>query len=101
MNGRGQAAVVQAEHLVDGARRDRAVGDQQDGAAGDRGQQVPGQLAGGFLVQVLGGLVEYHHGEVGEQHAGQGEALPLPAGQPGAVLADRGRQAARQGVGPG
>ena len=49
---------------------------------------------------MLGGLVEDDDREVGQQHPGQGEPLPLAAGQPGAVLADRGVQARGQAVGP-
>ena len=41
-------------------------------------------------VEVLGGLVEHEHGEVGEQRAGQRQPLPLAAGEPRPVLADEG-----------
>ena len=50
---------------------------------------------------MLGGLGEDHHGKVREQHAGEGEALALAAGQPGAVLAGGGRRAQGQRAGPG
>ena len=55
------------------------MGDQQHGPPGDRAEEVAGQLVGGLLVEVLGGLVEDHHREVGQQHPGQGEPLPLAA----------------------
>ena len=76
------------------------VGDQQHGAPGRGGQQVRGERLGGRLVEVLGGLVEDHHGEAGQQHPRQREPLALPAGQPGAVLTDLGVEPAGQAGDP-
>ena len=53
---------------------------------------------GGVGVEVLGRLVEHQHREVGEQRPGHHEPLPLPAGEPPAVLADR-VSAGRRGAG--
>jgi len=55
------------------------------------GDPASALLTGGFLVKVLGGLVEDDHGEAGQQHPGQGQPLMLAVGQPGA-RAGRGRQ---------
>ena len=81
------APLVQADDLVHVRRVRRAVRDQQHRASRGGRQQVAGKRVGGLLVKVLGRLVQDDHGEVGEQHAGQGESLALAAGQPRAVFA--------------
>ena len=47
-------------------------------------------------IQVLGGLVEHEHGEVGQQGPGHGQSLTLAARQAGPVPADLGVQPCRQ-----
>ena len=63
-------------------------------------EQVPGQLVGGLLVEVLGRLVEDEDGKIGEQHAREGKPLALTAGQSHAVLADVRVQAGGQALDP-
>ncbi len=74
-------------HLVQALQ---VVGDQQGGPPGRGGQQVGGQRAAVLRVQVRGRLVQDEHGRVGQQGPGQGEPLPLAAGQ-------RARRARRPG----
>lgn len=45
-------------------------------------------------------LVQHQDGEVGQERAGEGEPLALPAGQPGTVLADERVEPVGQAVGP-
>ena len=73
-----------------------AVGD-------DEGRPALHQVGEGLLHQPLGlgverggGLVEDEDGRVLEQGARDGDALPLPAGEPAPPLADHGVVAARQ-----
>jgi len=50
----GQTASVHAYDLIDLVQPGAAVRDKQDGAAFGRGQQVPDQLVGRLLIEVLG-----------------------------------------------
>jgi hypothetical protein len=86
----GDAAPVQDDDLVDGLQTGEPVGDQERRPALGGGEEVGGQLVGGRDVEVLRGLVEEEDGEVGEEGAGQCDALALAAGDLGAVLADAG-----------
>ena len=77
------------------------MGDEQDGAAFGGVQQVRGEGLAGGRVQVGGGLVEDQQRGVGEEGAGQREALPFAAGDGGPAGADGGGPAAGEGGDPG
>ena len=81
------AAGVEHDDLVGVAHRGQPVRDDQHRA-------VPHQPLDGLLHQPLrlgveraGGLVENQDRRIAEQRAGDGDPLPLPAGEPGAALA--------------
>jgi hypothetical protein len=61
--------------------------DEQRPPLGRRGE-VGDERAGRGLVEVLGRFVEDEDPGICQQRPGEGEPLPLPAGQAGAVLAD-------------
>src|ERR1019366_7544294 len=61
---------------------------------------VPGECLTAVAVKVRGGLVEDEQGGIGEQGPGEGEPLPLAAGERGAVGADLGVPAQWQGADP-
>ncbi len=82
------AAVVEDDDVVGVADGFEAVGDEQAGAAPSGGQEFPGDAGLGAFVHGAGGLVEEEDRGVGEQGAGQGEALALAAGEGGAAFAD-------------
>ena len=83
-------AVVDQDDPVGELDRAQAVGDQEGGAA-------PGELLDRLADQGLvldvdgaGGLVEDQDGRVAEHGPGQGDPLPLAAGEAVAALADDG-----------
>src|SRR5215469_16514062 len=86
----GDPAPVKHQDLVDPVEPVALVGDEQDGAALGGLQQVRGERLASLRVEVGGGLVEYQESRVGEEGAGEREALPLAAGNGGPVGADRG-----------
>ena len=59
------------------------------------GQHVVHERGGG-VVEVRGGLVDEQHRRGGQGGPGQGDAGPLPCGQPEPVVAERGRERERQ-----
>ena len=70
------------------------VGDDEHAeAVFGRGGQAPHEVARAGRVQVGGGLVEDQEARVGHQGPREGEALALPAGDAGAVLAHQRAQA--------
>ena len=83
-------ALVEDEDLRCVADRGKTVGDDQHGFADD--QLLERELDGGFALAVegAGGFVEDEDRGVAEEGAGEGEALLLAAGEPGAALADDG-----------
>ncbi len=88
----------QPHHPVRHRQQRRPVHDEQDRTAdrepADRGHD---RLLGG-AVQVRGGLVQEQDRTVGEEGAGEREALALAGREPGTGLAEPGRHAVRQRV---
>ena len=56
------------------------------------GQQLVGELGGGRVVEVAGGLVEHQDRLVGEQRASDAEPGPFAAREPGVAVAEPGVQ---------
>ena len=83
-------AVVEHDDLVRQRDRREAVGDHERGAPRHRlgERQLDALLGGG--VHRGGGVVEHEHARVGEQRAGDRDALALAAGDGQAALADLG-----------
>ena len=83
-------AVVEHGYAVSALHRRQTVGDDDGGAA--RGKAFEGQLHHAFRlgIECAGGLVEQQQRPVGEDGAGNGNALPLSAGQAHAPLAEIG-----------
>jgi hypothetical protein len=75
----GDPAVVEDHGRVDLVRPIGFVGDEQDGTAFGGVQQVRGERPAGVRVEVGGGLVEDQQRGVGEERAGQRQALPFAA----------------------
>ncbi len=76
------------------------MGDQQHRSIARRVEGVLDQPLGGLGVEVGGRLVEQQDGGGGEQRPGDDQALPLPAGEFLALLADERAQAGRQRADP-
>ena len=91
----GNPALPENQNFVHRLQPDRLVGDYQQGSAGRRGDDVPHQFFGGLIVQIGGWLVEDDDGKVGEESAGDCDALPLAAGHLDPRLADRSIQTGR------
>ena len=70
------------------------MGGHDDGGVPDRREDA--RL--GLRVEVGRRLVQQHQRRVAEEHPGERDPLPLPRGQPGAVVAEPGRQPVRQCV---
>ena len=64
--------------------RGQAVRDDDRGAVADEGLQHLLDRLLALQVDLAGGLVEDEDGRVAEDRPGQGDALPLPAGEPAA-----------------
>ncbi len=88
-------AVVEDQDAVGVAQGGQAMGDQDDGAVGPGG--IDGFLDEPFagVVQRRGPLVEDQDRRVLEEDPGQGDPLPLTAGEVLAALGDAGLIAAR------
>ena len=93
--GGGDFAGFENDDQVGVADGGEAVRDDQDGFADD--EALEGGLDEGLAVAVegAGGLVEDEDGGVAEEGAGEGEALFLSAGEPGAAFADEGCRSQR------
>ena len=87
------ASVIQQDHLVAGLQHQRRFGGDDGGAPPSRGVQATGHARLGVGVQGAGGLDEHEGGSLGEQGAGQGDALALTAGQRAPLLRDHAGQA--------
>ena len=90
-------AVLHHQDRVRRTDRRETVGDHDGGTAFQRGAQR--LLDGGLIgrVQRGGGLVEDDHPRLGDQQAGDRQALPLAAGEPVAALPHHGVQPVGQG----
>ena len=86
----GDAALAQDDDLVGPADLREAVGDEQGGAA--LGGAVDGSLdlILGGAVNGAGRVVQDQDARVGQEGAGQGQALALAARERHAALADHG-----------
>ena len=73
------------------------MGDGDHRPRSQDGLQVAQQRRLGLDIEVRRGLVEDQDRRIGQDGAGDGEALALPAAQPDPVLADPGVVARRQG----
>ena len=80
-------AAIQHHDTVGMAHCTQAVGDDDDGAATADGLHVLLDDAFGLVIQGTGGLVEDQDARIGEQGAGDGDALALTTGEAGAMLA--------------
>ena len=81
-------AAIEHRDPVGQLQRRAAVGDQQRGAVGHHPPQRRVDLGLDARVDGRGRVVEHEHPRVGQQRAGQRDALPLPAGQGQPALAD-------------
>ena len=81
-------AVVEHDDLIGQRDRGEAVGDDEGGAPGHRLVERELDLLLGRGVDRGGGVVEDQHARVGEQRAGDRQALALAAGERQAALAD-------------
>ena len=86
-------ALVQHDDLVGVAHGGEAVGDHQHGALAHQPVDRLLHQPLGFGVERAGGLVEDEDRRVAQQRAGDGDPLPLTAGEPGAPLAEHGVEA--------
>ena len=88
--------VLDHQDQVGGADGGQPVGDDHRRPPRQRlaERRLHGRLRG--RVQVGGRLVQDHHPRVGQQQPGDGQPLPLAAGQPVAALPDHGVQPVRQ-----
>src|SRR5436309_7466953 len=109
------AAALRVQRLVRAALDDAAVLDHQDLVGAPDGREPVGDDEGGAVlhqvgearlderlglgVEARGGLVEDQDARVGQDGAGDGDALALPAREPHAALADDGVEPLRETVG--
>jgi hypothetical protein len=92
--------VVEHDDVVDLVEPVEFVGDEQDRTVLGGVQQVRGERLAAAGVQVGGGLIENQQRRVGQERAGQRQALPFTAGKGRPVGTDRvsqrrGRRASR------
>src|SRR5262249_60874978 len=81
-------AVLEHQDLVGAADGREPVGDDEGGAAGAQRLQAILNHRFALAVEARGRLVENQDPRVGENRARDRDALPLPARQPDAALAD-------------
>ena len=93
---RDDAAVVEHDDLIGQRDRREAVGDHERRAPGHRLVERELDALLGRGVDRRGGVVEDQHARVGQQRAGDRQALALAAGQRQAALADARVEALRQ-----
>ena len=91
------AALVEDDDLVGPLHGAQAVGDHQGGAAGEEAFEGVLDEAFGLGVEGGGGFVEDEDGRVAQYGPGDGEALPLAAGEFAAPVTDVGTVAIRRG----
>lgn len=94
------AALVHDQYLVEGGERGQAVGDHDGGACCPGSDDVADEEVRVCGVEGFGRFVEEEGGRVGEQGAGEEDALALAAGEPFAAFADAGVPALGQVRGP-
>src|SRR6187200_743012 len=80
------AAIVELEDLVHPLQRLGAVGDEEEGLLSERVEHVVHERVGGRVVEVRRRLVEDDDRPVGDDRAGEIDALALAAREPRAVL---------------
>ena len=95
----GDPAVLEQRHPVRQRHGGRPVGHDEGGGVGEDLAQPGLDAFLGVDVQRRERVVEDQHLGPGGDGAGQGDALPLAAGQAQALLADQGVHAVGQGVG--
>src|SRR5579862_836437 len=86
--GLDDASVVEHDCSIGDLHRRETLGCDQHGAARERGTEVQDEVTLGLRVDGRHRVVEDDHPGTGDQCARQGDALPLPAGQVDAALAD-------------
>ncbi len=94
----GELPAVEYGDPVGERERGAAVGDEERGAAGHDGAQRLVDLVLDAGVHGGGGVVEEEQAGVGEEGAGEGDALALAAGEGEPLLADLGVVPGGQGV---
>src|ERR1043165_2336744 len=82
------AAVLEDDQPVHAGDGREAVGDRDHRLALHQVEQLPLDRGLDLRVERRGRLVEHEDGRVLEDHAGEGDALPLSAGELDAALAD-------------
>jgi hypothetical protein len=75
------AALVEDEDLVDPVQAGEPVGDQQRGLSGGRVEQVVEQCALGGWIEIGGRLIQHEQRPVGQEGAGERDALARPGRQ--------------------
>lgn len=85
----GSRTRLQRHHPVGDRQQRRTVDDQQHGPPGGQPPYGVDDARLALAVQARGRLVQQQDRPVGEERPGQGEALALARGEPGAVLAER------------
>ena len=91
-----QPALVDDRDTVGMLDRSQTMGDHQCGAPGHQaGQRLLDQVFA-LCVECAGGFIQQQDRRIDQQCTGDGQALPLPAGQADATLAQRCLVALRQ-----
>ena len=93
-----QTALLDHGNTIGLLHRRQAVGDHQRRAAGHQPRQSLLDQVLALGVQRAGGLVQQQDRRIGEQGAGDGQALALTAGQAEAGVAQMGLLALRQAL---
>ena len=76
------------------------MSDEQDGAVRRRVENIEDQSLHRRRVEMRGRLVEHEHRRGGEERPGDDQALPLPAGELAALVADERIPAVREAAYP-
>ena len=84
------AAMVDRDDPVGAAHGGKPVGNDEDGAPGDDAPHIGLDHLFAFVIQRAGRLVKDQDARIGDQGAGDRDALALAAGERGAALADLG-----------
>ena len=93
------AAVFNDQDLVRAANGGEAVRDDEGGAAAHQVGEALLNQGFGFGIEAGGGFVKDEDAGIGENGAGDGDALALTSGKPDAALADDGVVLVGEGLG--
>src|SRR5580658_6906965 len=88
-------AILEDEDFVGATDGGEAMGDDKGGAANHQVGEGFLHIHLGFGIEFGGGLIENENRRIFEDGAGYGDALSLPAAEPGAAFTDHGIVALR------